>query len=107
MVEAARGNIDIVAADRLQRLCEDDSLVRRESAFHPVGRRNADAHRLVRGPGRTHCLERLEREPHAILQRSAILVRPLVRQGRKELVRSEEHTSELQSLMRISYAALC
>src|SRR3546814_8830943 len=53
MVEAARGNIDIVAADRLQRLCEDDSLVRRESA------------------------------------------------------RSEEHTSELQSLMRISYAVFC
>src|SRR3546814_7044399 len=125
MVEAARGNIDIVAADRLQRLCEDDSLVRRESAFHPVGRRNADAHRLVRGPGRTHCLERLEREPHAILQRSAILVRPLVRQGRKELVnqvavaamhldkietdalgdldrtdmRSAEHTSELPTLL--------
>src|SRR3546814_3324611 len=27
--------------------------------------------------------------------------------GRLELVRSEEHTSELQSLMRISYAVFC
>src|SRR3546814_14011368 len=50
MVEAARGNIDIVAADRLQRLCEDDSLVRRESAFHPVGRRKI---------GRASCRERV------------------------------------------------
>src|SRR3546814_3770470 len=29
------------------------------------------------------------------------------RQGRVELGRSEEHTSELQSLMRISYAVFC
>src|SRR3546814_8782192 len=29
------------------------------------------------------------------------------RQGRAETIRSEEHTSELQSLMRISYAVFC
>src|SRR3546814_4122304 len=29
------------------------------------------------------------------------------RQGRRAVVRSEEHTSELQSLMRISYAVFC
>src|SRR3546814_3418317 len=29
------------------------------------------------------------------------------RPGQRELVRSEEHTSELQSLMRISYAVFC
>src|SRR3546814_14811309 len=28
-------------------------------------------------------------------------------QGRRDLARSEEHTSELQSLMRISYAVFC
>src|SRR3546814_7282225 len=28
-------------------------------------------------------------------------------EGRRELIRSEEHTSELQSLMRISYAVFC
>src|SRR3546814_1847941 len=27
--------------------------------------------------------------------------------GRRDIVRSEEHTSELQSLMRISYAVFC
>src|SRR3546814_9633499 len=29
------------------------------------------------------------------------------RQGRRQAARSEEHTSELQSLMRISYAVFC
>src|SRR3546814_10248814 len=32
---------------------------------------------------------------------------PSVRDGRHVLLRSEEHTSELQSLMRISYAVFC
>src|SRR3546814_9993520 len=32
---------------------------------------------------------------------------PLLRSDRKRRVRSEEHTSELQSLMRISYAVFC
>src|SRR3546814_1998586 len=34
-------------------------------------------------------------------------VRLLQRPARRQLVRSEEHTSELQSLMRISYAVFC
>src|SRR3546814_2840936 len=33
--------------------------------------------------------------------------RPPLRQSNKFAVRSEEHTSELQSLMRISYAVFC
>src|SRR3546814_7080173 len=33
--------------------------------------------------------------------------RPVARQVRHDLGRSEEHTSELQSLMRISYAVFC
>src|SRR3546814_3549211 len=34
-------------------------------------------------------------------------VAPCLRIARDQLVRSEEHTSELQSLMRISYAVFC
>src|SRR3546814_10880793 len=34
-------------------------------------------------------------------------VAPLGEQGRDHVGRSEEHTSELQSLMRISYAVFC
>src|SRR3546814_4948410 len=44
------------------------------------------------GSGKTHLLRRIEDE--------------LARAG-KVAVRSEEHTSELQSLMRISYAVFC
>src|SRR3546814_5269395 len=38
---------------------------------------------------------------------SATLLPPVARQPALPLTRSEEHTSELQSLMRISYAVLC
>src|SRR3546814_10730939 len=51
-------------------------------------------------------LERVERE---ITQRQAVLDATKARQREQlaELERSEEHTSELQSLMRISYAVFC
>src|SRR3546814_6564672 len=35
------------------------------------------------------------------------LKRPIARDAAVEIVRSEEHTSELQALMRISYAVFC
>src|SRR3546814_1663185 len=53
-----------------------------------------------------HCMRALTRCGTSVRQASAVL-----RQGpvafRKHLGRSEEHTSELQSLMRISYAVFC
>src|SRR3546814_5544613 len=52
-----------------------------------------DARRLPLGPGR--------------LRRHAQLPRPARRPARARAARSEEHTSELQSLMRISYAVFC
>src|SRR3546814_4390859 len=73
---------------------------------HPFGRRARDAHRL----------ERLRRDPRAA-HRGTYLERPAARTGHRQcrrgapvtrtLARSEEHTSELQSLMRISYAVFC
>src|SRR3546814_10182347 len=42
---------------------------------------------------------------HAVRRRPQ--QRPQLEQGQLALARSEEHTSELQSLMRISYAVLC
>src|SRR3546814_5499012 len=45
------------------------------------------------------------RDPHEILRPRHRLV--LVGEGCRGLLRSEEHTSELQSLMRISYAVFC
>src|SRR3546814_4413760 len=41
------------------------------------------------------------------LDRFGMVFRPSPRQSDVMIVRSEEHTSELQSLMRISYAVFC
>src|SRR3546814_3651156 len=41
------------------------------------------------------------------LQAMLPLLEAVVQSGKPLLVRSEEHTSELQSLMRISYAVFC
>src|SRR3546814_3464194 len=46
----------------------------------------------------------LQRSPLVRLRQSALPVRNHVRHAER---RSEEHTSELQSLMRISYAVFC
>src|SRR3546814_8230348 len=62
------------------------------------------------GHADTHIVERPGREPLAI--DTGFIVHnertyPVLLRLFAELVRSEEHTSELQSLMRISYAVFC
>src|SRR3546814_2860236 len=42
-----------------------------------------------------------------VAQRPAVVHQPVVGDEIEKAVRSEEHTSELQSLMRISYAVFC
>src|SRR3546814_3709989 len=56
-------------------------------------------------PYTTLCRSRIE----AVKLREAVRIKGLdpVADKRKAKARSEEHTSELQSLMRISYAAFC
>src|SRR3546814_964744 len=50
----------------------------------------------------------LEVDRLAVGQRDALhRLRRRVEEGNGEAIRSEEHTSELQSLMRISYAVFC
>src|SRR3546814_4285124 len=66
---------------------------------HPRSRR-ARAHRLDRRPHRDH-------GPTARRDRRARPHTPVILTKIEELLRSEEHTSELQSLMRISYAVFC
>src|SRR3546814_8290029 len=46
-------------------------------------------------------------EKEVLATGQALMVRVAARSGRPVPGRSEEHTSELQSLMRISYAAFC
>src|SRR3546814_1079929 len=56
-------------------------------------------------PGRL-CNDRRDDDVHRVETRSAP-DRPCDAQGCAASIRSEEHTSELQSLMRISYAVFC
>src|SRR3546814_3694645 len=44
---------------------------------------------------------------HRAAKQTLVAVGDKLEEGLRELLRSEEHTSELQSLMRISYADFC
>src|SRR3546814_9148561 len=71
--------------------------------FGMIGRGDNDA------VGRITFLEELKERIEHAAHFADIIVRAALAANRVELVeeRSEEHTSELQSLMRISYAVLC
>src|SRR3546814_1646270 len=72
-------------------------------ALFEIGHDDRDDRRL-----RLLGAEREAEVPQPLVQRLRIFpqMRPLVRPVH-QLARSEEHTSELQSLMRISYAVFC
>src|SRR3546814_8526776 len=55
------------------------------------------------------CLGPLRQRPRHCQRRHTTALKEVARVGlhREQLLRSEEHTSELQSLMRISYAVFC
>src|SRR3546814_2807712 len=73
-----------------------------DAVDHPLGRARAEQSRLA--AIFDHRL--LDRQQHvAATARGPAIAGP--RQRADELRRSEEHTSELQSLMRISYAVFC
>src|SRR3546814_7602333 len=99
-----------------------------------LARVDLDPDRKVAAHRRAHSANDLGHQPCAVLKRAATIVRPPVRLGREKRrdeitmpamqfhavqprslraigcdgeMRSEEHTSELQSLMRISYAVFC
>src|SRR3546814_6126032 len=93
----------------------------REARAHPVGRPAArrlrrDADRAQNGAGaaerrRPRLAGGGKADPGLAAHRPAMAVRIGRRRGRigagLSRARSEEHTSELQSLMRISYAVFC
>src|SRR3546814_3042775 len=75
-----------------------------------AGRAGHDARAVLAGIGAHRLHELAQRlEFFVLVQRDDVPVGPLtIDEGKVvESVRSEEHTSELQSLMRISYAVFC
>src|SRR3546814_2135905 len=61
------------------------------------------------GPGEVgdDAVDRLDHQVHVDRRGHPVLAQRLAHQWAEGEVRSEEHTSELQSLMRISYAVFC
>src|SRR3546814_7036177 len=81
---------------------------RREIHSDPISALSS-SHWLSRPTGRPVAMPRLP-SPLAVPATSRCAQRwPSVKRDRKQpaVIRSEEHTSELQSLMRISYAVFC
>src|SRR3546814_5586701 len=82
--------------------CARCSMRRRRAALAPGGGDGARPHRL---PAH-RALAGFRRADHRI-RRPFRAAQPAAVARIRALVRSEEHTSELQSLMRISYAVFC
>src|SRR3546814_5830180 len=93
---------DVVGSDRPRR-------IRRQHGDLEKGIERDDEH-----PARHGNAEQIEHHPDRLwmadelaqVERAVAAMRP-VRRRPKQIDRSEEHTSELQSLMRISYAVFC
>jgi hypothetical protein len=84
--DATGGHMHEVAAARRECLREGDAALDIPAALDPVGGREAHAHRHRRRHRGTHRLGHLEREAHAVLERTAVAVGALVGQRREELM---------------------
>src|SRR3546814_6488951 len=99
---------DVCSSDleRLQRAQVGDGAARRPSQRGGRGR-FATLQQGQRILQREAIARRLDTSRHRVRERCPVLQVGRERQGDELASRSEEHTSELQSLMRISYAVFC
>src|SRR3546814_4267279 len=86
----------------LQRVAQDQPI-----ALHRPHRQCGLAQSLLDQQSEHMDCEGVAKLVRADRQREAVLLAPLAGPGEDHLPRSEEHTSELQSLMRTSYAVFC
>src|SRR3546814_8642591 len=82
----------------------DDRQKGRVEEQHPVRGMVDDIHKLFVEQPR---IDGMQHPAHSGGAVPAHQMMPMVHRQRRDAVRSEEHTSELQSLMRISYAVFC
>src|SRR3546814_7787245 len=93
-------------------VCSSDLIVRACAVARPEGDANARADRQLVAVDLVSIRKPVD-QPFAKLDHRLVVVRLAHDDGQfvaaktADAVRSEEHTSELQSLMRISYAAFC
>src|SRR5690606_10830069 len=83
---ATAGDVDGGAAVRLQSFHESDGLLHVPAALDPVGGGDAYPHRPLGGEGRAYRVKHLQREPHAVLQGTAVRVGAPIGDRRQELV---------------------
>src|SRR3546814_10625789 len=88
---------------RPPRSTRTDTLFPYTTLFRSPSIRGSPAVRASAEIGRSSNAQRIVREPSS----GSSVVRALGRTAQPGCFRSEEHTSELQSLMRISYAVFC
>ncbi len=77
-------DVDEVAAGLGEQACDLDRFVAGHPAVRPIGRRDANRHRLLVRPRLAHRPERLEREAHAVLERTAVVVGAVIGERRDE-----------------------
>src|SRR3546814_1512048 len=94
---------DVCSSDLLQ---HREGLRRRAARREPPGRRRRLHHRAAAAAGKGECAAGSEGAGVSTRRLYPCNCRPGAC-PRDPLARSEEHTSELQSLMRISYAVFC
>src|SRR3546814_9443562 len=83
-------------------------LERRAAARRPSDLRQAAVHRELAGGHEAAVIRREKGRPRRDFRRFGHALQRIHRgEHLQALLRSEEHTSELQSLMRISYAVFC
>ena len=78
--------MDRAAPECLEFFGKDDGLVEVPSAGRPIRAGDANADRTLGWEDSAHRVEHFEREPHPILERTAILVLAAIGQGREKLV---------------------
>src|SRR3546814_2345510 len=97
--------------DRVHRLADGGEAAAVDDALHRADLLGGTRAALVPDRDRSRQIAERDMVTAQLLQRHVGVERLVVGVGIEELsrfvVRSEEHTSELQSLMRISYAVFC
>ena len=85
-MQAAAGHVDEMAAARVQGARQHEALRQVPAALHPVAGGDADADRHAGGHRGLDRVEHRQHQPHAVLQRTAVIVVALVAERRQELV---------------------
>ena len=112
VVVAGGGDIEVVdSASRSKRPRNLDRISEIERVLDPVGEAEPNAENRAGADGVADRPHHLEREAHSILERSAVLVFPLVPHGREKLVQEvgmrHMHLDAVEAALQLELGAAC